>query len=910
VTTQDHIALSAVAETWGWLLGAPALALALVTRVRAGRDARALPSLDAPLSPGAERWLLALVVAVGAFVRVVAWDSDATPPYWFTEVATLYVEPILREHRFLPTWLDTLHRIEVAEPHDSAFVLPVHAALQALLGPRFGIPLLSGAVFGILAVPLAWALGRRVRSPAFGLTFAAFVACSPLLLTWSRVNALCSAAVPHVLLVTLLGWEAGRRRSVLLAVLTGAVAWTSVYLYYAARLGIPLAFAAMLAGGQRAGALRRATVLVAAAVLAFVVTGSALRGETLTPTALWPSYGGYAGNKGEQTLREFLAENLGSIATELGHTIERCFAMRRTGWDRETPLGLPGVQYGGLWIAPFALLGLVGLVSTLRNLRRQWLWVALAAAGLALPALSTMTARRVLIFDLAWCAFAAHGLFSLIDVLAVRATLPTRQQVATLLVTAIGAWSIGAVFVLNDALPRGAGAQIPFGDAGFGDGVTCRRCLDAAHGWRAEMCDGAFLVLFDNDVPRENRTSPGGLVAYGKIATLVAGTPGRIAEAYELMAGIDAEPPRPGAVFDRATIDWVTYLETQIERTSPSRVVWHFERPTAWERWLAGRLVAAGGVAETFETPLSPTPGLRVVTPRAQLSRALGVLRELVAGLAPGADSRCLDLVPDAAFDIDQRVLFLAADGGGVETAPSWLVGSFGTHYYKSSRFTAPLMIGGTVTPVTPGTERIDVFGRLGEHVVYEIPSLRREDPPAISERPHGLNCGAYAAGAWWALDPWTGEVESTHPNATMLPKGDWIGITTDGAGMLVLASASQSILVFDPAHGTEITRFPARVSPAVREFRDECSPIAAGADWIATVDLRSTVLSVYDSAGRDFGTRRLDRFVGPRSLSTIGGGGRWLAVGVETSVKAFELRKAATCSGARVDDVPAPDRG
>jgi hypothetical protein len=48
---------------------------------------------------------------------------------------------------------------------------------------------------------------------------------------------------------------------------------------------------------------------------------------------------------------------------------------------------------------------------------------------------------------------------------------------------------------------------------------------------------------------------------------------------------------------------------------------------------------------------------------------------------------------------------------------------------------------------------------------------------------------------------------------------------------MLLLASASQSIVVFDPAHGRRSRAFPARVSPAVREFRDECSPIAAGAN-------------------------------------------------------------------------------
>ena len=56
-----------------------------------------------------------------------------------------------------------------------------------------------------------------------------------------------------------------------------------------------------------------------------------------------------------------------------------------------------------------------------------------------------------------------------------------------------------------------------------GDGIACRRCLDAAKEWAREIEDGAFVVLFDNDVMRENRTSPGGLPGYGKIAALVAG---------------------------------------------------------------------------------------------------------------------------------------------------------------------------------------------------------------------------------------------------------------------------------------------------------------------------------------------------------------------------------------------------
>jgi hypothetical protein len=124
-------------------------------------------------------------------------------------------------------------------------------------------------------------------------------------------------------------------------------------------------------------------------------------------------------------------------------------------------------------------------------------------------------------------------------------------------------------------------------------------------------------------------------VAYGKIATLVAGTPVGSRKRNELMAGIDAEPPRPGAVFDRSSTDWVTYLQAQIRALGAVSHRLDFERPTAWERWLAGRLVEAGGVAESFETPLSPTPGLRVVTAGAQRDAAFAVLRELVAASRP-----------------------------------------------------------------------------------------------------------------------------------------------------------------------------------------------------------------------------------------------------------------------------------
>src|SRR5207249_2257386 len=55
-------------------------------------------------------------------------------------------------------------------------------------------------------------------------------------------------------------------------------------------------------------------------------------------------------------------------------------------------------------------------------------------------------------------------------------------------------------------------------------------------------------------------------------------------------------------------------------------IVWHDERPTAWDRWLIGRLAAVGGRVTQFSTPLGERPGLRIVTSKAIEPAVLDVL--------------------------------------------------------------------------------------------------------------------------------------------------------------------------------------------------------------------------------------------------------------------------------------------
>src|SRR5262249_57871749 len=123
--------------------------------------------------------------------------------------------------------------------HESPLMLPVAAGFHALLGPSLQLPTLVGAAWGTLAVLLAWALGRAVRSPVFGLLFAALVAASPLEITWSRLGGLQIGAVAHVLPVARPAYGAGAPAGVVRDPLAAVAAAASLHPYHWAAGGIP-----------------------------------------------------------------------------------------------------------------------------------------------------------------------------------------------------------------------------------------------------------------------------------------------------------------------------------------------------------------------------------------------------------------------------------------------------------------------------------------------------------------------------------------------------------------------------------------------------------------------------------------------------------------------------------------------
>jgi hypothetical protein len=355
-------------------------------------------------------------------------------------------------------------------------------------------------------------------------------------------------------------------------------------------------------------------------------------------------------------------------------------------------------------------------------------------------------------------------------------------------------------------------------------------------------------------------------------------------------------------MFDRYQTNFAEELAARIEGTHARRIVWHFERPTAWERWLAARLANAGSDVETFVTPLGPGLGIRLTTPWERRDEALAVIRELAAGLEPSARA-CFTLV-DRGTTPNDPVLVLAGLDPGSDRTPEWLTSGWSGFQYGPHRLAMPGVAIGAHVDDAPGAQYLEVLDIWGNRARVDLSSLRRVDGPADlpdGTKPYGLNCAAYVDGHWWVIEPATGRVLSTHPAASAVPVGAWIGIAAGPADELILASADQTMLVFDAGAAVERARFAARVPPTVRDSVDECTPLVAGDGWIGVANLRSTVLSLYTLAGDDLGTQRLDDPLQGRvwsGVATIGASGRYLAVSAD-GIRTFEVRVDPACGAA-----------
>ena len=919
MTAERVIELSPYLEK-GFALLLLAGAGGLVARRLAGRS----PEWTDGASEGirGERALL-LLVLLGALVTRTLWYADLGLPRWYyAETTVLLADRALEARHLGRQWLDLLGTTHLDWLHQSAVMMPVTVAFQALLGPSFQLPTLVGSFWGVLAVLLAWALGRAIRSPLFGLVFAGFVAASPLQITWARLGGLQIGATTHVLLVLWLSYLAGSRRSILLTVAAGLATWATFYHYYAARVAFPLAALALFAGlrASRPGALRWALV--------FGVFGLSLAGLHLAThredawQALWPSYPGYVGNQGEQSLVGIAEGALSYVGHEVSPAARAYFWRDRASprWHRDGNVWrLPpdggaltaGMEFGGLCLAPVALLGLLGFLSAVRHWKRDFPWLALALLGFLLPCLSTTTARRFLIFDLSVCAFAAEGLLVLLGSRWFLGGSP-RQIVTAALAVVLGlaAYALVTVVALGWSLPPNQWAAIPFGESGFGDGRTCLGCLDAGRNWQKQIAQGAFVVLFDTDLERESPTIPGGLSLYGKLAALAARRSDAFVDYYDLASNFARHPlTQAGPIYDASRTDVVRVLADRIEQTRPARILWHFPQPTQWEEWLMERLVASGGVRTPLpHGPLTPIgqpppealPGAVIRTPGVRISDALRVLRELVRDSPPPGP--CLRLEERRAEDLPRKPLFLAvAPGYHAMSPPEWTVGSWHQTLRQGLEVESADAIALAIEAPQDGNERLRFLTRDGRDVVHEFATGTRAEATLHVPTPIGHQCAAWLGEGWWVVDPVSGRLSTSARAESALPEGRWVGIASLGSDLLLLASADQSLHVVRPLDGRELLSFPALVPPSRRLHFGECTPVLSGDGWLATFDSLRSILSVYDERGAPLGSIRLDRLLGlgGHYIHAIGAAGHYLGVGYGDRVATLEVSVAPGCAGA-----------
>jgi hypothetical protein len=827
---------------------------------------------------------LAAIVAAGAAVRLVGCASPRTPRWYFALTAVTSAHEALAGGGLLHRWVALLGRTDASWPHESAIVMPVHTLLQALVGPSFGLPQLGGTLWALGAIVLAWALGRRLHSPCFGLVFATLVAASPLQIAWARLGGIQIPAVTHVLLVAWLGYVAGRSGSVPALLGTAVALVATLYHYYAARIAIPLAPLAVLAGVMARPPRDVARWRTAALACLLVALGVAAVGSG---QQLWPRYPGYLGSTG-------LGDPAAMARDARANVIREAPAVARTYFWRGRAYGIVGgapigsnappwsadIAAGGLCLVPVALLGMAGLGVAVRRWRRDFFWLALVVTGALAPLLSVTTARRLLLLDLGWCAAAALATTALVG-----ATPPRRRRgaAALALAAALGlAGYAGAVVVrLGERLPPMHGAIIPFAESGFGDGIACPGCVARAYRWQDEIARGAFVVLLDSDETRENRTSPGGLRLDGRIAAMAAGRPAAFVDWYGLARNWDPDPPRFGPLYDETRTDAVAELVRRLRAVRPARMVWHFAQPTAWERALADRLVAAGGGRRpTHAAPLgggerrSTDPGFEVVTPGRQRAQAV---RALAAFVQPPAVPVAVRVAVEAVRPLDAPATVIAS--GRAAAPPADGIPPYAT-WHAVAIGDRRIGLGGSVALVSreAALHAIDREGRT-----FLLDAAGGMHPAGGMPRSIGIGpaCAALAGGRWWIVDPVAGSIEAT--DRTARREGGVVGLASlDDGARLVVATADQTLRIEDPASGAADAVFPAYVPPSRQWALGECTPVLATDDWLATFDDLADTLAVYARDGRPLGVLHLDQalHVPRHTILTLATSRRRLLVG------------------------------
>jgi hypothetical protein len=791
--------------------------------------------------------LLAVILATAAACRLVFLSRPATPPYWDSTVNTVMVDQMLHGAGFLAT-LESIGRPFQGHSYfvHIPMLLPVATAVQRLAGPSLELQGYIGAVMAFASIVLAWLLGRAYRGPLFGILFAALLALSLTQLLWSRLGGTYLGGIPHVLAVSLCGFEAGRRNSLVLAILGALLAWLSLYNHYQARVCLPLIYVAIVSGALRHPRPLRAAAVQALAVTLVLAAAYATLGGDLRAT-LWPAMGGEVGNQGEATLGDVIRKNLQPSVVRLRQCARLLVAGRRASMRTQAVWGW-GLEHGGMLLAPVIVLGLVGFAVSLVRITRHALPLAITLLGLALAVLSEPQVRKLLVFDMGWQFLAAIGLYALLHhrLLAGlrRRTLLVAGVVAFL---ALGAWGLGAVAITS---LRAGPLELPYRQFAlplFGDDFDSPRAFRVATLWERWMRGGDDVVFVNTDFLANN------FATYGGVAALQARRAPAFRSFYPLDTSANMPPGSVSDLFGRTAPVSAALLDAVLEGGGHG-MVWWFERPTRWDEWLIDEFARRGGIVRPWpdgaaEGPWG-APSVAVVLERRVLRDALSAL-DVVDVAGPGAGDLCLELSAGERRPLPTPFVSAIARWHRPDGPAEWVVLALDGVHVGSQRvpLREPVGVAGLDGPELAV---IDGWGtetrlRVAPSGVVEVLAAT---PRLSVPRPVGSNCAARVGDDWWVVDPLSGILYGSQP-LDWLPRRPWIALTDGGEGRLVLASADQHVAIVRPASRTVEREFPAHVWEGLKHFDFGSCPVIRMLDgYVASFSLSTGLVALYTTEG------------------------------------------------------------
>lgn len=823
------------------------------------------------LSSKAQWFLLVGIVTLGAGLRLIWWDLPLTAPWSFSQIEPLLVMDLIERGQVLEEWKRSWENFQTVTPVSSPFLIPISVALYKILPLNFHTPALTGGLMGICSLPIVFMLGRTVAGPFFGLLLAGFFAASPLEVVWSRTAGVPYAGTPHFILSLIFGYLAGKRKSYMLGMFAGLLTWCSLYYYFALRMVFPLTFLAIFCGllDNDSREVKRdyvAMLAVFASALIIVLACFVLFGNEKLNSILWPTFHGYPGNKGEIGVSDFYEKNITHVLKELPSIFRFYFYEGRGGSELLTAEPFWGLDGGGWCNLSVIILGLLGLSALFAKPTKLVFWSGIFVCGVLIPLLSRSMPRRFLVMDLAWSAFAAEGLLLVIG--AIYYTSRTRVAVVTVLFfTALSAWTLLSISHFNLKLDRGV-QPIPWGQSfnqdGIADGLTCLRCLDLGKELAEKIKQNELVVLVDSDYRREGLAIPAGLSVYGHLAGLSAGRVENFVDFYRKSLVIPAPPLRALLFVEKDPV--AEDLPTRISRIKPRKVVFHFERPNVWERWLTRQLEAIGGTAHEFATPLGDAKGVQVTLPQEsydELSELLNRTLSLGKYAVPACNFPELQLQP-AGVPSPRQLL-----ASGVEGDP-WI-----------PKGVDDLCVSGTELGDSKGeTQCIDRYPkyRFASELVaagqrdYLALYPTRLDPILSSVRRIGIGfkCGAKVSGERLTVNSILGTLNPVDP-ALKLGAGSWTGLKVQ-ADRLLLSRDTGDLELYRLPDLTRLLTVSSNSIPLAGEDNEfgACTTLLLGENFIGSYNNIDAVLRLYDLQGTELSSCRLDQLVGvPKSFIT-----------------------------------------